>query len=70
MEIVDKGQSFFSRTDDKLELQNALRALTTERIEAWARSLSASRSAMQALEHTAKLVGCKRRYSSSMEAWY
>jgi serine/threonine protein kinase len=38
MEIFDKGQSFFSRTDDKLELQSALRALTTERIEAWTRS--------------------------------
>jgi serine/threonine protein kinase len=33
MEIFNKGQSFFPCTDDKLELKNALRGLTTERIE-------------------------------------
>jgi hypothetical protein len=32
--IFDKDQSFFSHVDDKLELQNALRAMTKERIEA------------------------------------
>jgi hypothetical protein len=35
MEIFNKGESFFSRTDDKLEVQNAL---TTERVEAVWRS--------------------------------